>query len=307
VSCCAVELGIATFGDLLRHFPFRHVDRSLFHAVREAKEDEQVQLRGSLSGVKTVGEKQGRRLVARLTDATGGIELVWFKGIRWLQPVLKEGQEYIVFGKVSRFREHLNIAHPEIESAATWDAGIDATLQPVYSTTEKAAAKGLNSRGLGRLTETLLQRPDFHLTETLPSALVHQLGGLSREEAFRQLHAPRDQRLLDSATRRLTFEELFFIQLQLLRQKQLQQQSVRGQRFEHVGSLLNAFYNEHLPFTLTEAQKRVVKEIRKDMGSGKQMNRLLQGDRGQRENARGPAQHAHRARQRLPGGADGAY
>ncbi len=274
------ELGISTFGDLLLHFPFRHVDRSRFQTVHEAEENGTVQLRGMLAGMKTVGDKQARRLVARLADASGSIELVWFKGIRWLQPILKEGQEYIVFGKVTRFREHLNIAHPEIESAATWDAGLDATLQPVYSTTEKAAAKGLNSRGIGKLTEALIQRPDFHLPETLPARLAAQLGGLSREEAIRHMHAPRDQGTLERASRRLKFEELFFIQLQLLRQKQLRREKVRGRRFEHVGALLNTFYNEHLPFALTEAQKRAVKEIRKDMGDDRQMNRLLQGDVG---------------------------
>ena len=274
------ELNIATFGDLLVHFPFRYVDRSRFHVVKEVKEDEQVQLRGTLSGVKTMGEKQGRRLVAKLSDATGSIELVWFKGIRWLQPILKDGQEYIVYGKTTRYRDHLNIAHPEIENLALWQTGLDSTLQPVYSTTEKAAARGLNSRGIGKLTETLLQRPDFHLPETLSTDLVKWLGGISREEAFRNAHAPKDQQRLEAATRRLKFEELFFIQLQLLKQKQLNQQRVRGQRFEHVGAFFNAFYNEHLPFELTNAQKRVVKEIRRDMGAGVQMNRLLQGDVG---------------------------
>ena len=274
------ELGVHTFGDLLFHFPFRYVDRSRFHSVREAKEDEQVQLRGTLSGLKTLGEKQGRRLVARLTDATGSIELVWFKGIRWLQPVLKDGQEYIVFGKVSRFRDHLNIAHPEIERAESWEAGSGATLQPVYSTTEKASAKGLNSRGLGRLTTTLLLHADFHIAENLDADLIQWLGGITHEEAMRQVHAPRDQRILDQAVRRLKFEEFFFIQLEMLRQKMLVQQKVHGHRFEKVGELVNTFYSDHLPFELTGAQKRVVKEIRKDMGSGRQMNRLVQGDVG---------------------------
>jgi len=274
------ELHIATFGDLLQHFPFRYVDRSRFHAVKEVGEEQQVQLRGMLSGVRTVGEKQARRLVARLTDGSGGIELVWFKGIRWLQPVLKEGLEYIVFGKTTRYRDQLNIAHPEIELAASRDPRTDRTLQPVYSTTEKAAARGLNSRGIEKLIEALLQRPDLHLPETLSAELVHWLGDMGREQAIRQVHAPRDARTLATATQRLKFEELFFIQLQLLRQKQLAQQRVRGHRFEHVGALFKRFYEEHLPFALTNAQKRVVKEIRKDMGSGAQMNRLLQGDVG---------------------------
>jgi ATP-dependent DNA helicase RecG len=275
------ELNIATFGDLLLHFPFRYVDRSRSHTVRELLgEAENIQLRGKLSHIKTIGDKAARRLTARLTDATGSIELVWFKGIRWLQPSLKEGQEYIVFGKVTDFRGNLNMAHPELESAAQWEAGLDNALQPVYSTTEKAAAKGLNSRGIAKLTTALLLRPDFHLPETLSSELVALLGGISREEAFRHAHAPRDQHLLTHATRRLKFEELFFIQLHLLKQKVLMARNVQGVRFEKVGTLMNDFYTKHLPFEPTNAQKRVVKEIRHDMKSGHQMNRLVQGDVG---------------------------
>jgi ATP-dependent DNA helicase RecG len=275
------ELNIATFGDLLLHFPFRYVDRSRFHTVRELHgEAENIQLRGKLSHIKTLGDKAARRLTARLTDTSGSIELVWFKGIRWLQPSLKEGQEYIVFGKVTDFRGNLNMAHPELENAAQWEAGLDNALQPVYSTTEKAAAKGLNSRGIAKLTAALLLRPDFHLPETLSTELVSLLGGISREESFRHAHAPRDQHLLTHATRRLKFEELFFIQLQLLKQKVLMARSVQGVRFEKVGSLMNDFYTKHLPFEPTNAQKRVVKEIRQDMKSGHQMNRLVQGDVG---------------------------
>ena len=276
-----VELRIATFGDLLQHFPFRYVDRSRFHTVRELQgETENVQLRGTVSQVKTLGEKMSRRLTAKLTDASGTIELVWFKGIRWLQPVVKEGSEFIVFGKVTDFHGRLNMAHPELELAAQWDHGLDSSLQPVYSTTEKASAKSLNSRGIQKLVEALIQRPDFALSETLDPDIVMQLGGMSRMDAFRHAHAPRDQRTLDIAVRRLKFEELFFIQLQLLKQKVLMARSVQGVRFEKVGVLLNDFYAKHLPFDPTNAQKRVVKEIRKDMGSGKQMNRLVQGDVG---------------------------
>ena len=275
------ELRIATFGDLLQHFPFRYVDRSRFHTVRELQgEQDNVQLRGTISHVKTLGEKQARRLTAKLTDATGSIELVWFKGIRWLQPVLKDGAEFVVFGKVSSFNGQLNMAHPELEAVSPTEAPSASALQPVYSTTERCTAKGLNSRGIGKLTSALVQRPDFHLPETLNTELVALVGGLSREDAFRSAHAPNDQTTLDRATRRLKFEELFFIQLQLLKQKVLMARSVRGLRFEKVGALLNDLYTNHLPFEPTNAQKRVVKEIRKDMGSGRQMNRLVQGDVG---------------------------
>ncbi len=275
------ELGIATFGDLLQHFPFRYVDRSRFHTVREVNEElPSVQLRGVVTDIKTLGEKQGKRLTAKLTDTTGSIELVWFKGIKWLQGSLKNGQEYIVYGKPSLFRDKVNLAHPELELAATWEAGLDATLQPVYSTTDKATAKGLNSRAIGKLTHTLLLTPGLHIPENLSASLVQWLGGMDREACYRQLHAPKDQHHLDLATRRLKFEELFFIQLQLLKQKLLVQQQVKGHVFGTVGTLFNTFYTRHMPFEPTGAQKRVVKEVRKDMGSGRQMNRLVQGDVG---------------------------
>ena len=275
------ELNIATFGDLLLHYPFRYVDRSRFQLVREINEElPNVQLRGTLSDIKTIGEKQAKRLVAKLTDASGSIELVWFKGIRWLQPVLKEGVEYIVFGKPTLYRDKFNFAHPEIEAAVQWQQAGQAQLQPVYSTTEKAGAKGLNSRGIWKLQQALLTQLAGQIPETLTDELLVLLGGMPKEEAVRQAHVPQDQQRLDTAIRRLKFEELFFIQLQLLMQKVLMQRDVRGNVFGQVGELFNTFYKQHLPFELTNAQKRVVKEIRHDMGSGKQMNRLLQGDVG---------------------------
>ena len=275
------ELNIATFGDLLLHYPFRYVDRSRFHLAGEISEElPNAQLRGTLSGIKTIGEKQAKRLVAKLTDASGSIELVWFKGIRWLQPVLKEGGEYIVFGKPTLFRDKFNIAHPEIEAAEQWQQAGQAQLQPVYSTTEKTGAKGLNSRGIWKLQQALLPQLTDRIPETLTGELVALLGGMHKEDAVRQAHLPHDQLQLDEAIRRLKFEELFFIQLQLLMQKLLMQRDVRGNVFGQVGDLFNTFYKQHLPFELTNAQKRVVKEIRHDMGSGKQMSRLLQGDVG---------------------------
>ncbi len=275
------ELGVGTFGDLLLHYPFRYVDRMRFNAVAEiVEEGTAVQLRGVLKEVRMIGEKQARRLTAKLTDATGTIELVWFGGLRWIQPILKDGGEYIVYGKPTWFRDRFNLAHPEIESALTWDQGAATPLQPVYSTTEKASAKGLNSRGIGKLVHALLPQLHGVLPETLSATLVQQLGGVSREEAVTEAHFPQDQKRLDIAVKRLKFEELFYIQLQLLKQKLLMQQDVKGNVFAHVGAHFNSFYTDHLPFELTGAQKRVVKEIRKDMGTGQQMNRLLQGDVG---------------------------
>lgn len=275
------ELNIVTYGDLLQHFPFRYVDRSRFHEVTELQEDmPQAQLRGVLGAVRMVGEKQGRRLVSSLTDDTGTVELVWFKGARWLQASLKPGHAYVLFGKPSVFKGRFNFPHPEMELAATWEQGLDAALQPVYSTTEKLTAKGLSSRAIWKLQKTLLAQLAGQLPETLSSELVDWLSGVGREQAYRQVHAPQDQARLDAATKRLKFEELFFIQLQLLKQKLQLQQSLRGNVFGAVGYHFNRFYSEHLPFALTGAQKRVVKEIRKDMGSGRQMNRLVQGDVG---------------------------
>ena len=275
------ELGVVTFLDLLQHFPFRYVDRSRFHTVAELSEDmQQAQLRGVLGPLRTMGEKQGRRLVATFTDRTGAVELVWFKGIRWLQASLKPGQEYVLFGKPSTFKGRFNFAHPELELATPGEQGLESALQPVYSTTEKLTAKGLGSRAIWKLQKGLLLQLAGHLPETLSKELQEWLQGVSREEALRQVHAPQDQERLDLAIHRLKFEELFFIQLQLLKQKLALQQSLRGNVFAAVGDHFNTFYKEHLPFSLTGAQKRVVKEVRKDMGSGRHMNRLIQGDVG---------------------------
>ncbi len=275
------ELGIATFVDLLQHYPFRYVDRSRFHRVAELNEEmPQAQLKGVLGPLRTMGEKQARRLTATLTDASGTVELVWFKGVRWLQQSLRPGQEYILFGKPTAFKGRVNFAHPELELAATWEQGLDATLQPVYSTTEKLTAKGLGSRAIWNLQKNLLLSVAGQLPECLSRELVEWSGGMPRDEAIRQVHAPQDQARLEVAVRRLKFEELFFIQMHLLKQKLLMQQSLKGYVFTQVGGHFNTFYRDHLPFELTGAQKRVVKEIRKDMGTGRQMNRLVQGDVG---------------------------
>ena len=181
------ELGIATFGDLLQHYPFRYVDRSRFHRVAELTEDmPQAQLRGKLGPLRTMGEKQGRRLTATFTDASGTLDLVWFKGVRWLQQSLKPGEEYILFGKPSAFKGKVNFAHPELELAATWEQGLEAALQPVYSTTEKLTAKGLGSRAIWKLQKTLLLQVAGQLPECLSKELVDWLGGVTHEEALRQ-------------------------------------------------------------------------------------------------------------------------
>ncbi|MCB0770720.1 MAG: ATP-dependent DNA helicase RecG [Flavobacteriales bacterium] len=275
------ELDVHTYDDLLQHFPFRYVDRTCFHTIKELQENmPQAQLRGTLGPLRAVGEKQRRRLTASFADATGTVELVWFKGVRWLQASLKPGQEYILFGKPSVFNGRFNFPHPELDLAASWEQGLGTALRPVYHTTEKLTAKGLGSRAIWNLQRTLLVQVEGLLQETLSNELVEWLSGMSREEAYRQVHAPQDQTKLDAAIRRLKFEELFFIQLLLLKQKQELQKRIRGNVFQQVGEHFNTFYKEHLPFELTGAQKRVVKEIRKDMVGGGQMNRLVQGDVG---------------------------
>ena len=275
------ELAIHTYRDLLHHFPFRYVDRSVFHRIADLHEEmPQAQLRGKLGALRTLGEKRSARLVASLTDASGSVELVWFKGARWLKGSLKPGEEYILFGKPNFFHGRVNFPHPELELASQWEQGLEAALQPVYRTTEKLSAKGLGSRQIWKLQKALLAQLIGGLPETLNRAMIDLSGGISREEAFRQIHAPQDQRKLDAAIKRLKFDELFYIQLQLLKQKHLMQQQLRGNVFATVGEHLNDFYKHHLPFELTGAQKRVVKEIRKDMATGSQMNRLVQGDVG---------------------------
>lgn len=275
------ELGINTFKDLLFHFPFRYVDRSRFYTTQElSAEMPYVQLRGTLENLKLIGAPRQRRLVGRITDEHGSVELVWFKGARWIAPSLKEGSEYVVFGKPNWFKGKFNIPHPEMEPAEQWEQGLDASLQPVYSTTEKLTGKGMSSKGIWKLMKTLLPQVYEDIPENLNPEIVAWLGGILRKDAFLQIHAPKDVRALNMATRRLKFEELFYLQLLLLKQKVLMQERTKGNVFGEVGEKFNRFYKENLPFELTGAQKRVVKEIRKDLGSGKQMNRLLQGDVG---------------------------
>ena len=275
------ELGINTFRDLLFHFPFRYVDRSRFYTTNELNADmPAVQLKGELEHLKLLGPPRQRRLSARISDEHGSVELVWFKGARWIAPSLKEGTEYVVFGKPNWFKGKFSIPHPELEPLDQWEKGFEASLQPVYSTTEKLSGKGLNSRGLHKLVKTLLPQVIEEVPENLNDRIVSWLGGMERKDAFLQVHAPKDNPSLQAARKRLKFEELFYIQLLMLKQKLLLQESTKGFVFDKVGGVFNQFYERNLPFALTGAQKRVVKEIRKDMGSGKQMNRLLQGDVG---------------------------
>ncbi len=275
------ELQIFTFGDLLQHFPFRYIDRSRFYRVSEINGEEQViQLRGIIDRFEMAGKSYKKRLKAIFRDESGSLELVWFKGASWIQKSITPGKEYIVFGKVSRYNGKFNMAHPEL-SPVNEKSEVSGSLQAVYSTTEKCRSKGLDSRGIAKLIKTLLDelRPS-DLPENLPDYLLKKYRLPGRWEAMRMIHRPRKASEHHAASRRLKFEELFFHQLKILRLKNRRNLEVKGFVFEKPPQLLTRFYKEVIPFELTGAQKRVLKEIRKDTLSGRQMNRLLQGDVG---------------------------
>jgi len=273
------ELGIFTFGDLLQHFPFRHEDRTKFYSIADIHEHlPYVQLKGVIVSLDMVGATRKKRLVARLQDGSGVVELVWFQGLQWISKKLKPGKPYIAFGKPQRFGRNISITHPELEEL-TEESALKGGLEPVYSSTEKLRSKFLDSRGIAKLIKKLLPEAIEHIQESLPDFILERYGFISRKEAVFHLHQPSDAKVLAKAIARLKFEELFFIQLQLLSLKLLRIEKFAGQVFDKVPTL-NTFYKEHLPFDLTGAQKRVVKEIYQDFKSGKQMNRLLQGDVG---------------------------
>jgi ATP-dependent DNA helicase RecG len=280
-----LELGIHTCADLLQHFPFRYVDKTRFHKVSDIKEEgEQVQLRGILRRLEILGEGRARRLAGTLRDESGAIELVWFQGIHWAEKTLEVGKEYIVYGRINEFGGRFSISHPEIEPAAVPDgeaATPARTFDPVYPTTDKLTQKGLDARGIRRVMRTLLdQLRSTDIPESLPDHLVAGYRMVSRFEAMRGIHFPENQGELDGATRRLKFEELFWLQLRLLQQKNTRKGTIRGHVFDRIGDHFNTFFQARLPFQLTNAQKRVLKEVRADLGAGRQMNRLVQGDVG---------------------------
>jgi ATP-dependent DNA helicase RecG len=276
------ELGWKTYEDILYYFPFRYFDRSRFHSIAEIEEDMPfVQIRGKIYNMATQGVLAKTRLTATLRDDTGMIELVWFKGIKWVKDSIVPGKEYIVFGKASLFNGSLNIAHPEIEDASLRDQSqVQIQLQPYYNSTDKLRKSSLDSRGLAKITKALIGQISGNIPEILSKELVQKYKLVSREQAIRMIHFPCDLPEVQSAKRRLVFEELFFIQLQLIKAKIIRAEKNKGIVFAEVSSVFNTFYKDYLPFELTGAQKKVLKEIRKDLGSGMQMNRLLQGDVG---------------------------
>ena len=274
------ELGIYSLHDLLYYFPYKYVDRSRIYYIQEIDGTmPYIQLKGEILSFETAGEGRQRRLIAHFSDGTGVVDLVWFQGIKYLVGKYKVHQEYIVFGKPTFFNGRINMAHPDIDSAS--DLKLSSMgLQPYYNTTEKMKRSSLNSHAIEKMMNTVVQQLREPLPETLSPAILAEHHLMPLTEALVNIHFPANPDLLRKAQYRLKFEELFYVQLNILRYAKDRQRKYRGYIFERVGEVFNTFYSRNLPFELTNAQKRVLKEIRKDVGSGKQMNRLLQGDVG---------------------------
>ncbi len=274
------ELSLHSLHDLLYYFPYKYVDRSRLYYIHEIDGNmPYIQLKGEILSFETFGEGRQRRLVAHFSDGTGVVDLVWFQGIKYLLGRYKVHTEYIVFGKPTVFNGRINVAHPDINPAEGLVLS-NMGMQPYYNTTERMKRGGLNSHALEKLTTNLFALLKEPLPETLPAWMVEKHHLMSLDESLRNIHFPRTPELLRRAQYRLKFEELFYVQLGILRYAKDRIQKYHGFVFSRVGEAFNTFYSRHLPFELTGAQKRVIKEIRRDMGSGRQMNRLLQGDVG---------------------------
>lgn len=275
------EIGVYTFEDLLHYFPFRYVDKSKFHRISDVVSDAvHVQLKGRVVKIDEVGKPRQKRLVATLEDDTGQIELVWFKGGNWIKPILSQDKEFIVFGKPNRFKGKYSLNHPEVEIAESARVKMGANLKPVYGTTENLSGKKLNSNGIQRVIQSTVVEGEGQIPEFLPEGILTSMKIPTRNQALRWVHLPPDMDKLEAARKRLKFEELYLLQLALIRNKLVSTKRIKGVVFEAVGHIFTDFYDNHLQFELTGAQKRVVKEIRKDTRQGYHMNRLLQGDVG---------------------------
>ena len=274
------ELHIFTYGDLLHHYPFRYIDKSIVYKIADLTADMPfIQLKGQIIKFEEKGQKNSKRLIAQFKDETGILELLWFKGTRWIKSGVKLHTDYIVFGRPTAYKGIFNIVHPELDLQEE-EQQISSSLQAVYHSTELLNAKGLSSRAIGKLTKALLPLLNNQLEETLSPHLISKLNLPTREQSFSDVHHPKDAKALVRAQKRLKFEEFFFLQLHLLKLKLTRSQKSKGYAFENLGDGFNDFYKKYLPFELTNAQKRVLKEIRNDVRNPQQMNRLLQGDVG---------------------------
>jgi ATP-dependent DNA helicase RecG len=275
------ELGIHTYQDLINLFPNRYIDRTRFYKVSDLQPtNAEVQVVGQITGFKEIVQKRGKRLVATFRDETGHLELVWFRGHKWIREHLKTHKDYVIFGKINLFNGTFSMPHPDIELKTEYDNGLSKAIQPIYPSTEKLTNRGISNRVICKIMEQLFLQLNGRFEESLSTEILEHQKLISKSEALLNIHFPKTQKLLSLSQFRLKFEELFYIQLQLILKNIIHKTKIKGYRFETVGSYFNTFYNEHLPFELTNAQKRVLKEIRIDMDSNAQMNRLLQGDVG---------------------------
>jgi ATP-dependent DNA helicase RecG len=275
------ELGIRAIGDLLNFFPNRYIDRTQFFKINQLQQNSsEIQILGKITSLKTVQQKKGSRLVGTFVDETGTIELIWFRGVKWIKESIKINTPYVIFGKTNWFNGSFSMPHPELELLSEYKRNLRTVMQPVYPSTEMLANRGVSNRVIQKIMQSLLEEIGTNFRETLSDEIISEHSLLSKKEAVFNIHFPKSQELLTKSQYRLKFEELFFIQLQLIRKKLIRKSKIRGYKFPKVGEYFNSFYNNNLPFELTNAQKRVLKEIRKDVGSNAHMNRLLQGDVG---------------------------
>lgn len=275
------ELDIQTFEDLLNLFPFRYIDKTHYYKIAQLQRNaSEVQVVGKITRIRMVQQKKGKRLVADFEDDTGKMELIWFRGHKWIRENLKVNTPYVIFGKVNWFNGSFSMPHPDMELFQKHQKNLRMAMQPIYPSTEKLGKKGISNRVVIKMIQQVFIENKSTFLETLPDFLRKELGLVSKSEALFNIHFPQSQEKLAKAVFRLKFEELFYIQLQLLIKNQLRKKKIKGFPFEKVGDYFHDFYKKHLPFELTKAQKRVLKEIRNDLGSQAQMNRLLQGDVG---------------------------
>ena len=275
------ELGIKNCNDLLNFFPFRYIDKTQFYQIKELQPNSsEVQIVGKITHIKSVAQKRGSRLVATFQDASGSMELVWFKGQKWIKDALKINTPYVVYGKLNHYNGSFSIPHPEMELVSEYKKKLQSKMQPVYPSTEKLSNSGVSNKLMRGYIQNLLLQVYDSIEESLSQEIIDDFKLIRKRDALLNVHFPKSQEALAKAQFRLKFEELFFIQLQLVRKKLINKTKIKGFVFDNVGEHFNHFYKNQLPFELTNAQKRVLKEIRKDVGSGAQMNRLLQGDVG---------------------------
>ena len=275
------ELKITTIDDLLHFFPNRYIDRSQFHLINELpKNNSEVQIKGKITQIEILQQKRGKRMVAHFEDTSGKIDLIWFRGYKWIRENLKLNQSYIIFGRLNWFKGYVSMPHPEMELEVNFNKSIKKLFYPIYPSTEKLIRSGISQRVIQKLVLNLIEIGGNFFSETLPKYVLDYYKLIDKNVALKEIHFPTSQKKLSQAQIRLKFEELTYIQLQLILKNQQRKMKIKGFLFSEIGSTLKNFYNHQLPYQLTSAQKRVIREIREDMGSGRQMNRLLQGDVG---------------------------